>query len=367
MDSFRRDITINALYYDMSVGDLVSWQGGLYDLREGLIDTIADPDVELSDDPNVAIRALRFKARYGYAFSERLDAALRAKGEDYISQIPPDSCAFHLPKLFNGGYAATSYGILKDYGIYDHLFPAAAGLGQDEAYQGYLIRALEKLDQIYAGDDRISDQLIFATLLWPVLDRGEGYEQSLTDALDRENMVCTLSEDVRKALENLLTLERDFATESARTEAMHLAERGEYADALRLLEMRVAAGDAEEEALQFWKDFEGLSPSREDDDDVSEDTPEARESGAFFDNPALNALLEENSSAIEQKGWAELRIPQSIHGISDDALSPNALEVGHKLIEAGHDAYIIGGAMRDIIMGVPCNDFDIVTSATPDE
>ena len=89
-------------------------------------------------------------------------------------------------------------------------------------------------------------------------------------------------------------------------------------------------------------------------------------SDAFFTDE-INALIDENYELVKEQGWAELRIPQSVHGITEDYISPNALDAAKKLIDAGYEACIIGGAMRDIVMGTATSDFDIVSNATLEE
>ena len=86
-DSFRRDLTINALFYDMKTDEILDYHGGLWDLREGVLDTLTDADAALLYTPSAAIRALRFKARYGYPLSGRLESALRAN-EIQVRIIP---------------------------------------------------------------------------------------------------------------------------------------------------------------------------------------------------------------------------------------------------------------------------------------
>ncbi len=87
----------------------------------------------------------------------------------------------------------------------------------------------------------------------------------------------------------------------------------------------------------------------------------------FFDNAKLNKMIDENFKDVENNGWAELRIPSSIHGISEGAFSDNALVTAQKLIDAGYEAYIIGGAVRDLVMGTETMDFDITTNASNQE
>jgi poly(A) polymerase len=60
-------------------------------------------------------------------------------------------------------------------------------------------------------------------------------------------------------------------------------------------------------------------------------------------------------------------IPRSEHCISRKQISPNALRVLYRLHEAGFGAYLVGGAVRDLLIGGAPKDFDVATSATPDE
>ncbi|MDR4515583.1 polynucleotide adenylyltransferase PcnB [Nitrosomonas sp.] len=60
-------------------------------------------------------------------------------------------------------------------------------------------------------------------------------------------------------------------------------------------------------------------------------------------------------------------IPPSNHGINRNLISPCALKVAHGLQKAGFSAFIVGGAVRDLLLGLKPKDFDIATNATPEQ
>lgn len=64
---------------------------------------------------------------------------------------------------------------------------------------------------------------------------------------------------------------------------------------------------------------------------------------------------------------APLVIARAEHGISRRNISPNALRVLYRLNEGGFDAHLVGGAVRDLLLDKQPKDFDVATSATPDE
>ncbi|TAK80267.1 MAG: polynucleotide adenylyltransferase PcnB [Betaproteobacteria bacterium] len=62
-----------------------------------------------------------------------------------------------------------------------------------------------------------------------------------------------------------------------------------------------------------------------------------------------------------------VRVPREKHGVSRDAISPAAAKVCATLREAGHAGYVVGGAVRDLLLGITPKDFDIATDARPEQ
>jgi poly(A) polymerase len=61
------------------------------------------------------------------------------------------------------------------------------------------------------------------------------------------------------------------------------------------------------------------------------------------------------------------RVPADEHGIDHELIARSALRVVDTLQKAGHRAYLVGGAVRDLLLGVAPKDFDIATDATPEQ
>ncbi|MFA1647005.1 MAG: polynucleotide adenylyltransferase, partial [Enterobacteriaceae bacterium] len=60
-------------------------------------------------------------------------------------------------------------------------------------------------------------------------------------------------------------------------------------------------------------------------------------------------------------------IPREQHAISRKDISENALKVLYRLNKAGYEAYLVGGGVRDLLLGKKPKDFDVTTSATPEQ
>jgi len=62
-----------------------------------------------------------------------------------------------------------------------------------------------------------------------------------------------------------------------------------------------------------------------------------------------------------------IRVPREKHGVARERLSPAAAKVCSVLREAGFSAYVVGGAVRDLLLGITPKDFDVATNARPEE
>ena len=62
-----------------------------------------------------------------------------------------------------------------------------------------------------------------------------------------------------------------------------------------------------------------------------------------------------------------LRVPRARHGIERNRISPAALKTCTALHEAGYSAYVVGGAVRDLLLGATPKDYDVATDARPEQ
>lgn len=87
-DALRRDVTINALFYDPVSFSIIDYVGGMKDLRDGIIRIIGDPDERFREDPVRMLRAVRHAARSDFSIEKKcLDAI--AKNRELLLQVAP--------------------------------------------------------------------------------------------------------------------------------------------------------------------------------------------------------------------------------------------------------------------------------------
>ncbi len=95
-DAFRRDFTVNALFYDIASFAIIDYVGGLDDLREGVIRCIGDPEIRFKEDPVRMLRAL--------ALAARLDFTIEDPIYDAIGQLRHEIANSSAPRLLEEYY-----------------------------------------------------------------------------------------------------------------------------------------------------------------------------------------------------------------------------------------------------------------------
>ncbi|MEZ5646840.1 MAG: polynucleotide adenylyltransferase PcnB [Burkholderiaceae bacterium] len=81
----------------------------------------------------------------------------------------------------------------------------------------------------------------------------------------------------------------------------------------------------------------------------------------------IDKLLGKTGGKRNAKFGKREDVPASVHGINPKLVDQRALDVVHTLKQAGVEAYIVGGAVRDLLLGLRPKDFDVATSATPEQ
>ena len=76
-----------------------------------------------------------------------------------------------------------------------------------------------------------------------------------------------------------------------------------------------------------------------------------------------NLISPKSASKLSKR----VEVPQSEHKINRDLVDPRAWEVVTTLKDANFEAYIVGGAVRDLLLGLRPKDFDVATDATPEQ
>jgi poly(A) polymerase len=104
-DAFRRDFTINALFYDIGTFSVIDYTGGLEDLKTGVLRCIGDPPERFREDPVRMLRAVTMAARLGFTIDPPIDRAIAEHGAD-IARQPWHNAAGYAAQYDHSGFHA---------------------------------------------------------------------------------------------------------------------------------------------------------------------------------------------------------------------------------------------------------------------
>jgi poly(A) polymerase len=162
-DAFRRDFTVNALFYNIADFSIIDYTGGLDDLQAKVIRSIGDPNERFREDPVRMTRAVAMAARLGFTIDPPIDAAIEThRGE--IARSAPARLIEEFYKILRAGHSGQAFRMMAERKLLEPIAPQL-----QQAAGPSLWRSLSALDAYRQRFDSIPDTLTNAILLGSVL------------------------------------------------------------------------------------------------------------------------------------------------------------------------------------------------------
>ncbi|MGQ0620006.1 MAG: polynucleotide adenylyltransferase PcnB [Panacagrimonas sp.] len=194
-DAFRRDFTVNALYYDIRDYSIVDYCGGVDDLKAGLLRLIGNPEQRYREDPVRMLRAIRIANKMHFQL-EAETAAPIARLAPLLREIPAARLFDEVLKVLLCKEGVDNLYGLRVYGLFRQLFPATDALLSDPAQLAFVNAALAGSAERIAKDQPVSPGFTYAALLWPPVERraeelmeAEGHEYALAVTQAAEEVI----------------------------------------------------------------------------------------------------------------------------------------------------------------------------------
>lgn len=168
-DAMRRDFTINALYYNIADFSVHAYAGGWEDLQKGIIRLIGDPETRYREDPVRMLRAIRFAGKLKFEISPETDTPIREFGE-LLAQIPSARLFEESLKLVLGGQALATFHLLREYELFQYLFPATSEFVENNDHALKLVEnTMRNTDKRIQAGKSVTPYFFLSALLWPQL------------------------------------------------------------------------------------------------------------------------------------------------------------------------------------------------------
>ncbi len=260
-DAFRRDFTVNALYYDPATEEVLDFVDGLSDLSTNRLRCIGEPAIRLREDPVRILRALRFQAKLGLDLDPAMDEELDQAAEG-LSAIPPARLFDEVSKMLMSGYAQNAWRRIEDTAVRRVLFPNTPP--EDELVD----RAMANTDARIAAGKPVTPGFLLAVLLWyDYLARsaearqtkkpGEAAAVAAADALSAQHQILSIPRRFSQFVRDVWSLQRRLEDRYARN-ITRLATHPRFRAAYDFLVLRAESGEGQgiDEAADWWTRYQ---------------------------------------------------------------------------------------------------------------
>ena len=187
-DVFRRDFTVNGLYYDIKKSEVIDYVGGLDDLKALKIKMIGDPSERFEEDPVRMIRAVRFRAKLNANIESQLIEAIQTNSQ-LLAKIPPARLYEEVIKLFHNENSIEIFHELDRLGLLRHLFSQTT---ENPFVDSSLINTSERI----RNGNSVTPAFLFAVFLWSAVNKR--FNQISKKNKSRIELMLQASEDVIK-------------------------------------------------------------------------------------------------------------------------------------------------------------------------
>lgn len=269
-DVWRRDFTINALYYNIEDFSVVDFVGGMEDLKNKQVKIIGEASLRYHEDPVRMLRAVRIAAKVGFRLSpETSETITNLIG--LLQNVSPARLFEEIIKWFTSGKSLITFEMLQNYGLFSVLFPQAearlvgehAKLARAFVWQGF-----HNTDKRISEDKSLNPAFLFAVLLWHPLQHqmekysvdeglapGEALQNAMHDVLKRQAEHISIPHRLVLTIKEIWILQyRLIQRRKGKIPIIFANPR--FRAAYDFLELRGLAGDDVKEDVKWWSEFQ---------------------------------------------------------------------------------------------------------------
>jgi poly(A) polymerase len=270
-DAWRRDFTVNALYYNIADFSVVDYMHGMQDLKHRLIRMIGDPTQRYHEDPVRLLRAIRLAAKLNFDIETHTESALKSLSY-LLKHVATSRLYDECLKLFFAGHATVTYQKLLHYGYLDVLFPQTMRIlaQKNKLHEKIIQLALDATDARISAGNNVNPAFLFAVVLWPVLqdqiakmkNKKEKFFfrlfQMISDIIKTQVESIMIPKRMQFAIQAIWILQ--FQIEKRRKSRIYNVYQHRYfRAAFDFMGLRVEAGEMSPDCFQWWEKFQSVS------------------------------------------------------------------------------------------------------------
>jgi poly(A) polymerase len=265
-DATRRDFTVNAMYYDPSVEEVIDYHHGFEDAAKRVIRMIGEPAARYREDPVRIIRAVRFSAKLsalGFKLEPRTAKPLKSMKE-LLADVPQSRLFDEMLKLLQTGHAIASIEQLKHLGLAKGIYPLL-DVVVERADSPFVLAALQDTDRRVGEGKPVAPSFLLACVLWADVREGwqartvqmavfpalqEAIEEVFNARIGDVSGRGKLAGDMRE----IWTMQPRFEKRSG-SAPFGLVEQARFRAGFDFMCLRAEVGEVDVELADWWEDF----------------------------------------------------------------------------------------------------------------
>ena len=279
-DSERRDFTINSLYYDIKTFSIRSSEHGLSDLKNRVIKLIGDPYTRYKEDPVRMLRAIRFSVKLNMSVSNETASPIKEL-VTLLNEIPGARLFDECNKLFHNGNGYKTYLSLREYNIFQQLFPHINNfLTEDHSSltEKMIELSLISTDQRIKNQKRINPAFLYSCFLWyPLqaklkeikddkdcasLSSHEQLQVAINWIIDKQIETISIPKRFTNTIRDIWYLQNKFLNRTPKR-SFRLLEQPKFRAAFDFLEIRgIIEGGETKNLAKWWDIFQQADESK---------------------------------------------------------------------------------------------------------
>lgn len=280
-DALRRDFTINGLFYNPEDNTVIDYVNAWEDIQKGVLKSIGNACTRFKQDPVRMLRLIKFKARFKFDLEESTEKALKTCKKEILKSSPARVLE-EILRMLESGYAAEMFHLLYQQGLIQILLPSIGKFLKtaDGTKIFNLLDSADRLVPVETGQTPNSRAVLFACLLYPILDQriqteylsqdqavSLGTIQKEIEAIIQEivNSFFLFPKKLRSSITFILLTQYRLTPlqDKKRTRLHRLMKNCDFSLALKMLKMRAYINPEYKSAYNRWKKNYFLS-SKED-------------------------------------------------------------------------------------------------------
>ena len=260
-DTYRRDFTVNALYYCPISQKIVGHKDGMKHIHEKSIVSIGDPVKRFSEDPVRSLRAIRFSNKLDFKIDKDIKEAIYEKGH-LLSDISNARLFDEFCKIFLSGMAEKNFNKLSSYGLSKYLISTDSE--RSEFTRNLIVESLRNTDKRLINRQSITPGFLIAALLWPglierSLSKGEinlrKFFRSMDYVLRNQQKITAVPRKFQSYIKDIWVLQLKLHSRIGKQPYKTL-KHPRFRAAYDLLLLRERATNEKQDLGKWWTDFQ---------------------------------------------------------------------------------------------------------------